>query len=90
MSPQDKLYWFKLLMAFIAALITVLFKLNDWAGLLFGFLMLFVAHYTAKLILRISPSDFGNSEAKMLFSGSITYYIAFLLFWIVLYDLFFL
>lgn len=51
MSPQDKLYWFKLLMAFIAALITVLFKLNDWAGLLFGFLMLFVARRRSRTTL---------------------------------------
>ncbi|MEQ9714806.1 MAG: hypothetical protein ACTSSP_04955 [Candidatus Asgardarchaeia archaeon] len=90
MTPQDKLYWFKLFMAFVAALITIYFNLVDWMGLLFGLAFLFITHYIAKFLLKVSPSDFDNNEVKMFISGSFTYYIAFLLFWIILYNLLFL
>jgi hypothetical protein len=87
MNDENKLYWLKVLLAVIAALVcsAAVAPLGKF-GIAIALLIYLATYPLAVFVLKIDPSKSGGTR-KILLSGLITYLFIFCAIWVVIFTL---
>lgn len=90
MKAEDRLYWFKFLLGILIGIASTMLKLHQPSALLAVFVAIaiyIIFSITSPLILRIPPVEVGMR--KRLITGLGTYFLVWLVSWILSYNLYF-
>ncbi|MGQ4914517.1 MAG: hypothetical protein ACP6IU_07155 [Candidatus Asgardarchaeia archaeon] len=90
MSPKDKVYYTKILMAVVFAAICAYFNITETLGFMVGLAGAFVAHVISLYVLSVSPEVFDGSQSKMFLNGFFSYLLLFIVLWALFYDILYL
>jgi hypothetical protein len=83
MKPSSKVYWARVILAILTALISTIFDIVGLRGLLFGFIMYVASYYLIRYGLNIDPESLGRQDLRFIGIG------AFIFTWIMSWTLFF-
>jgi hypothetical protein len=91
MKISEKIYWSKIFFAIIIGFICYLLKLNEptpWIGILFTIFVYIIFSRMLKNILKIDLNKFDHKKLYTIGIGS--FFIIWLVVWILLYSLFYI
>jgi len=90
LSAKDKVYYTKILTAFLAAFLCTILKLSEWNAFLLAIGLFALDHILLLKVLKVPLEEYDNSHLVMAFDTAITYYVLFIVSWALLYDIFWL
>jgi len=82
LNPKDKIYWIKVALAVITALICGFLNMSSWRGIFFGLFMLITSYYISLFAIRRELEEVGGTGTAF-FTGL----FAFIFLWLVLWSL---
>ena len=84
--PSGIIYWGRVGLAIVSAVLCTVFNLTDILGITFGVYIYLVSYLVFRYVLRMKPEDVG-SETGLYSIGVGAYFLVWLMAWIVLYTI---
>lgn len=86
LSSLSKIYWSKLILAIISALLCSLLRLTGLLGVAFGIIIYISSYIITRYIFRIDPTEVGGTKT-ILTKGIGTYFFTWITTWTIIYTL---